>query len=162
MYVSGMKKTISSFLILFFLAATFIPFLNVSVADVLHLSHEAQNNFHSPGLQAHTHSHVKHTHSHEKDTVEGSAFEPVSGHSARVDIVTFFNDYLHVDLKRPSSADTISFSGKDRQYDIADAIILPPPHVDTGTRGHSSARLSSLHLTALSQRIYLTTLRLRI
>jgi hypothetical protein len=141
-----MKNLIATILLLLFVLPSFAPMMP---HDVLQLVHEAQEMHHS----ADTHGH------HHTDD------DNSSNHSVRFDIVTYFDEYLHLDLKQAMQADLVGQSMIAKgdftpepfylavasiPSDYTEAIGIPPPEVSEQLVQSDKAP------------VYLSTLRLRI
>ncbi|MGM0422543.1 MAG: hypothetical protein ACQEQL_05530 [Pseudomonadota bacterium] len=84
-----MKKLFSMFLALLLFMSAFAPWLPHGSVHALH-DHQAEHH----SSENHSHSHEVHSHSTET--------EKAAHHPIRFDVVTYFNDFLHVDLQSPA------------------------------------------------------------
>lgn len=128
------------------LLPTFLPFFPHDAAHALHAyhtSHHGVNDAHE-----HKHSHQDNTENHQ---------------SLHIDALTFFNDYLHVDLKKPVSVElnilTLDAADTGDVGTSSDTLFDMPYRVASiKTRAPPYWRLAFSHQSSL----YLTTQRLRI
>lgn len=141
-----MKRLLAIFLMLLFAFPAFAPWMPHDALEELHVQQEKHH-----GIEATANSHHGHSHQAEQSV----------SHSIHFDVVTYFNDYLHVDLQQANQAawDVPSFDTHVVAF-IQMAEINPPlllPAKGSEIRGPPDWR-SSRSTTP----IYLTTQRLRI
>ncbi|MBU0791978.1 MAG: hypothetical protein KKC55_16140 [Gammaproteobacteria bacterium] len=116
--------------------------------DTLQMLHVQQEKHHGGG-------HEHHGHSHEAQTLVL--------HSVHFDVVTYFNDYLHVELRNADQASlkNVSFDAQDVEF-IRGAgpglySFVPAPYIQSTGPPPDNWRLTGLDLP-----VYLATQRLRI
>ncbi len=105
-----MRNAIATILLLLFVLPSFAPMMP---ENVLQLVHKAQEMHH--GIDT-GHHHSEHHHDH------------APSHSVSFDIVTYFDEVLHLDLKQASQADLVSQTAA-----ISLDIALDPAHIILAT-----------------------------
>lgn len=141
-----MKRLLALLLLLVFTFPSFGAWMPHAALKKLHLQQKKHH-----GIETSEHSH----HGHSHDAKSGVS------HSVHFDVVTYFNDYLHVDLQKADHAawDAPSLDTLDIAY-VQVAEITPPsylPAKDQEIRGPPDWRLSRS-----TTPVYFTTQRLRI
>lgn len=143
-----MKNTLVAFLILIFILPALGPWMPHDALQALHVQQEKH---HGNSVDNHEH------HGHDHD-VRANV-----GHSVHFDVITYFNDYLHVDLK---GADQTALSAPVHDVQAIDYfmvadIILPPfsPSQNNQSRGPP---VYDWRMSHPGTPVYLDTQRLRI
>ena len=143
-----MKKFSALFLILTFMLPTFGPWMPHDALRVIHVQQE-QHHGDSEGQ----HDHYSDTH----DT------KSKASHSIHFDVVTYFSDYLHVDLKNADyAALSVPYGGNAPDYMMGVDITASsfPPISDTQATGPPPDY--EWRMSSSATPIYLATQRLRI
>jgi hypothetical protein len=123
-----MRNAFFSVLITLLVLPAFAPLLPHGAAHAFH-DHQAQHH----GVQNHGHAHEEHDHK--------AQTQEVAHHPINLDVVTYFSDYLHVDLQSPDqvvlkaptpdSQDTLLILPADiepqHRYELASAQSRAPP-----------------------------------
>jgi hypothetical protein len=139
-----MKSVLSVILVLVFLLPAFGPWMPHSALQALHVQQER----HHGGSGDHDHHH--------------DAQSSVS-HSVHFDVVTYFSDYLHVDLQNTDHADLKKPAHDTQEIDFMKlAVLMPPVYAPSSyiqTTGPPPDNWRSSHF---GLPIYLATQRLRI
>ena len=92
--ITQMKKCLFAVLIFMMVLPALLPWMPHSSAKSLHIQQEAH----------HANQHKTHAHSHYHGEDHDSGSDQSMSHSFHADIITYFSDYLHVDLKNPDQA----------------------------------------------------------
>lgn len=144
-----MKNGFLTILIMLFVLPAFTPWLPHGAVHALH-DHQAKHH----GEESHSHGHEGHDHEAE----QGQAVH----HPIHFDAVTYFSDYLHVDLQSPdqTALKAPSLDKHDIDYTIA-AIIKPMPRYELASV-QSRAPPDTRRLRPDKTALYLSTQRLRI
>ena len=145
-----MKNGILSFLIFLFVLPAFTPWLPHGAVHALH-DHQAQHH----GVESQD-GHGHEAHEHDDDNKQ------VVHHPIQFDAVTYFSDYLHVELQNPEQVvlkapalDTYNIN-----YTLA-AVIAPAQHYELAS-AQSRAPPDARRLRPDKRPLYLSTQRLRI
>ena len=144
-----MKNGLFTILILLFVLPAFTPWLPHGAVHALH-DHQAKHH----GAESHGHGHEGHDHNEVK--------KQAVHHPIQFDAVTYFSDYLHVDLQSPehSVLKAPVLDTHDIGYTLA-AVIYPMPRYELASvqsRAPPDTRRHRPDKTPL----YLSTQRLRI
>lgn len=144
-----MKNGFLTILIMLFVLPAVAPMLSHGSFHVLHDHHASHH-----GGKHHDHSHHEHKHKEQAQTEVH--------HVAHFDIVTFFSDYLHVDLKSPGQSvlKAPALETYDIDY-IITAAIKPIPRYELASV-QSRAPPDTRRLRPDKTPLYLSTQRLRI
>ncbi|MGB4107826.1 MAG: hypothetical protein WBK55_08530 [Alphaproteobacteria bacterium] len=143
-----MKNILATFLLFIFILPAFGPWMPHSALQALHVQQERHH-----GVDADQHDH--HGHSHDS--------EVNASHSVHFDVVTYFNDYLHVDLKHSDHAALSALAHDTHATDYVIVADTPPlsfsvsSHIQTTGPPDYDWRMSRPGTP-----IYLATQRLRI
>lgn len=144
-----MKNGFLTILILLFVLPAFTPWLPHGAVHALH-DHQARHH----SAQSHGHGHERHDH----DALSKQAVH----HPIQFDAVTYFSDYLHLDLQNPEQAvlKAPSLDTHDIDYTVAQAIDPMPRYelASAQSRAPPDIRRQKTDKTPL----YLSTQRLRI
>ena len=98
-----MKKCFSRIFLFIMAIPMFLPFM----------PHAATESFHAQHEQYHLNNLVENTHNHHYDHSKNHGSDQDLSHGFHIDIVTYFNNYLHVDLQNPDQVvSEISLSNK--------------------------------------------------
>lgn len=140
-----MKKSFLAFLALIFVLPAFGAWMPHSALKALHIQKER-----------HHQSSADHSHHDQNEQAKSS-------HSIHFDVITYFSDYLHVDLKNADHAaintpvfDTHAFDG------IMVAILSPPPFSPFMNRQSRGPPKYDWRTSYVTTPVYLATQRLRI
>lgn len=140
-----MKHSLSAFLILLFLLPVLGPWMPHSALQAIHVQQER----HHQGSSDHGH--------HEYDAQANAS------HSIHFDVVTYFKDYLHVDLKNSDHAafhapalDAHTFDG------MMVAVLSPPPFSPSMNKQGRGPPEYDWRMSYSATPVYLATQRLRI
>lgn len=148
-----MKKICAIFLGLLFLLPAFMPWMPLASAKALHIQREAHHQYE---LKSHTH-----THSSESSGAHVS--KQGGDHGFYADVLTYFHDYLHVDLQR-SKQIGLTAPSQDSQrigfIPVADQ--LPPQRIELASLQNRGPPDYNRRALVSSTRLYLGTQRLRI
>lgn len=144
-----MKNGFFTILIMLFVLPAFSPWLPHGAVHALH-DHQAKHH----GAKNHGHGHEGHDH----DAVG----RQVVHHPIQFDVITYFSDFLHVDLQSPgqSAIKAPALDTYDIDYTIP-AAINPMPHYELASV-QSSAPPDARRLRPDKTPLYLSTQRLRI
>jgi hypothetical protein len=140
-----MKNSFAIFLILVFMLPTFGPWMPHDSLQTLHIQQES-----------HHQSMVYHGHHNHDEQAKVS-------HSVNFDVVTYFSDYLHVDLKSANHA-ALNVPAHDKQaidYRMDVDILSPPLSQSSGIQITGLADYD-WRMSRPGPPVYLTTQRLRI
>lgn len=141
-----MKKTLATFLVLIFMLPTFGPWMPHVALQALHIQQEK----HHGGSADH--------HEHHDHDVKASAL-----HSIHFDVVTYFNDYLHVDLK---GADQTALNAPVQDAQTIDyflvADIVPPSFSPSMNKQSRAPPDYDWRMSYGATPVYFSTQRLRI
>lgn len=144
-----MKNMIVTLLALFIMLPAFAPWFPHST---LHSLHDNRSRHHIE--ESHNHGHEGHSHS--------ASYEQEIHHPLHFDIVTYFSDYLHVDLQNPEYAalkvDTQDHEGADYIIAKTSPLLAQPIALSQNTRAPPDAVKRDNGKTPL----YLSTQRIRI
>ncbi len=143
------KNALFSVLITLLVLPAFAPLLPHGTAHALH-DHQAEHH----GVQSHGHSHEEHDH---KTQTQEVVHHPIS-----FDVVTYFNDYLHVDLQNPDQVVFKAPAPDTYDIDFTVAAVLEPQHRYELTSVQSRAPPDWRRLKTNKTPLYLSTQRLRI
>ncbi len=144
-----MKNALFSVLITLLVLPAFAPLLSHGAAHALH-DHQAEHH----GVQSHGHSHEEHDH---KAQTQEVAHHPIS-----FDVVTYFSDYLHVDLQSSDQV-VLKTPGSDAyDTDFTVAAAIEPQHRYELTSVQSRAPPDWRRHRPDNTHLYLSTQRLRI
>lgn len=141
-----MKNLLSVFLVLIFILPAFGPWIP---HDALRALHVQQESHHQDSVD-----HGHHGHETQKNV----------SHSVHFDVVTYFNDYLHVDLK---NSDHSSLSASIRDTHTIDYMVVAnifPPFLSptSGIQTTGPPPDYDWRMSLPSTPVYLATQRLRI
>jgi len=142
-----MKNAFFSVLITLLVLPAFAPLLPHGAAHALH-EHQAEHH----GVQSHGHSHEEHDHKAQPQEV---AHHPIS-----FDVVTYFSDYLHVDLQSPDHITLTAPAQGDQDFALTAS--LSPQHRYELTSVQSRAPPDWRRHRPDNTPLYLSTQRLRI
>lgn len=144
-----MRNGFLTILIMLFVLPAFTPWLPHGAVHALH-NHQAKHH----GEKSHSHGHEGHDHHTES--------EQAVHHPIHFDAVTYFNDYLHVDLQSPdqTALKAPSLDSYDIDYTLTDAINIAPRYKLASVQ--SRAPPDTRRLRPDKTPLYLTTQRLRI
>ncbi len=144
-----MKNGFLSFLILLFVLPAFTPWLPHGAVHALH-DHQAKHH----GEEHHGHGHEGHDHAEKS--------EQAVHHPIHFDAVTYFSDYLHVDLQSPEQTVLKAPALDTHDIDYALAVITNPmPRYELASF-QSRAPPDTRRLRPDKTPLYLSTQRLRI
>lgn len=145
-----MKNSFLTILIMFFVLPAFTPWLPHGAAHALH-DHQAK---HHGAEENHSHGYEGHEHHAEN--------EQAVHHPIHFDAVTYFSDYLHVDLQSPEQTvlKAPALDTHDIDYPLV-AAINPMPRYELASV-QSRAPPDMRRLRPDKTPIYLSTQRLRI
>lgn len=146
-YNNLMKKIISVLLTLMLVLPAFAPLL----------SHEAVHVFQDSHASAH-HNANHHGHHHHENKDQHQVF---AQYALPLDIVTYFKDYLHVDLKKPEQLNLNLDASSEQNLDQALAFVTYPI-LYQALNFNSRAPPDQIRLWIDSLPVYLSTQRLRI
>ena len=144
-----MKNALLSVMILMLVFPAFTPWLPHGAIHALH-DHQAEHH----GVESHGHSHEGHSHD--------SKNEQTASHSIHFDVITYFSDYLHVDLQSPEQT-VLKAPTKDTQdieYALTDAIASELRYELTALKSRAPPDMRRLRPDKTP--LYLSTQRLRI
>lgn len=148
-----MKNGLFTILILLFVLPAFTPLLPHGAVHALH-DHQAKHH----GAESHGHKHDREHEGHDHDAVNEQAVH----HPIHFDAVTYFSDYLHIDLQNPEHAVLKAplLDTHDIDYTLAPVINLMPRYelASVQSRAPPDTRRQRPDKTPL----YLSTQRLRI
>lgn len=144
-----MKNGFFTILIIFFVLPAFSPWLPHGAVHALH-DHQAKHH----GAESHGHGHKGHDH----DAVG----RQVLHHPIQFDVITYFSDFLHVDLQSPQQSvlKVPALETYDIDYTIT-AAINPMPRYELASV-QSRAPPDTRRLRPDKTPLYLSTQRLRI
>lgn len=144
-----MKNGFLTILIMLFVLPAFTPWLPHGAVHALH-DHQAKHH----GAESHGHGHEGHNH----DAVSQQAVH----HPIQFDAVSYFSDYLHVDLQSPeqNALKAPALDTHDIDYTLAHVVSLAPRYELTSVQ--SRAPPDTRRLRPDKTPLYLSTLRLRI
>ena len=153
-----MKNTLFAVLILMLVFPAFAPWLPHGAVHALHDHHTAHHASHN-GANHHDHGHHEHRHVSHDHPAES---EQAVHHPIHFDVVTYFSDYLHVDLKSPAKAALKApvLEKQDLDYTLA-AVISSMPRYELASV-HSRAPPDIRRFRSDKTPLYLSTQRLRI
>lgn len=144
-----MKNGFLTFLVLLFVLPALTPWLPHGSVHALH-DHQAQHH----EVEAHSHSHDRHDHDYTD--------EQADHHAIHFDAVTYFKDYLHIDLQSPDQTVLKAPTLDKQDIDYTIAAVIKPIHryelVSVQSRAPPDIRRHSPDKSPL----YLSTQRLRI
>jgi hypothetical protein len=141
-----MKSALSTILTLVFLLPAFGPWMPHSALQALHVQQEKHH-----GSGDHDH------HGHDHD-----AQNSVS-HSVHFDVVTYFSDYLHVELQNTDHADLKKPALDTQKIDfMQSAVLMPPAYAPSSYIQITGPPPDNWRLSHFDLPIYLATQRLRI
>lgn len=141
-----MKNFLAALLILIFVLPAFGPWMPHSALQALHVQQEEH---HGGG------DHDHHGHDHDKQS-------SVS-HSVHFDVVTYFSDYLHVELKNTDSAAIEKPALTSQKIDFVQlAVFAPAPYAPSAYFQTTGPPPDNWRLTRPDLPVYLATQRLRI
>ncbi len=141
-----MKNVLGTFLILIFLLPTFGPWMPNDALQVLHVQQER----HHGGSAEH------HGHSHDA--------KAKASHSVHFDVVTYFSDYLHVDLKNADNT-ALSLPAPDTHatdYMMVADVLPPSFSPSSGIQTTGPPPDYDWRMSRPGTPVYLATQRLRI
>ena len=144
-----MKNGSLSILILFLVLPAFTPLLPHGAIHALH-NHQAKHH----GTENHAHGHEEHNHSNEN--------KQAAHHPIHFDAVTYFTDYLHVDLQSPEEIilKAPSQNSHDLVYTLAEATTPIARYELSSIQSRAPPDIRWLRPDKMP--LYLSTLRLRI
>lgn len=115
-----MKNVLAVFLLLVFMLPAFGPWMPQGTLATLHIEQEK----HHQDIASHDHD---------------AYVQDFSGHSVHLDVVTYFNDYLHVDLKNADNvflaAPSLDVHAVTYAFVTDSNATIPVPVSDTQTTG---------------------------
>lgn len=141
-----MKNALAIFLILIFILPAMGPWMPHDALQALHVQQEKH------------HGNAVDHHEHDDHDVQASV-----GHSVHFDVVTYFNDYLHVDLR---DADQTALSSPihdthTMDYFLVADIVSPPFSPSSGNQSRGPPDYD-WRMSHPGTPVYLATQRLRI
>lgn len=144
-----MKRGFISLLVMLVALPAFLQVMPHGIDHALHQSkrHHTQNHHGHSNDEHHGHNHEAHDENH---------------HAINLDVVTFYSEYLHVDLQSPDqiALETPEQDTQDISFDIA-ANTLPVSRYELSS-SQSRAPPDWRSFRAENTPLYLSTLRLRI
>lgn len=152
--MSHMKNLLLSFLIMLMALPAALPWMPHEAVHALHDQHANHHESSSHSNDAHHHDNQHMASGHADHAVESIH------HEIAVDIVTYFNDYLHVNLQNPDQTAFVAPSQdvQDLDFDITASFLLPqryelalvqnraPPDWQSATLNHTPLYLSTQRL----------------
>lgn len=144
-----MKNGFLTILIMLFVFPAFTPWLSHGAVHALH-DHQAKHH----GEESHSHGHEGHDHDAEK--------EQAVHHPIHFDAVTYFSEYLHVELKSPEQT-VLKAPAQDLHdidYTLTDAINIAPRYELASVQSRAPPDMRRLRPDKTP--LYLSTQRLRI
>lgn len=143
-----MRNLLSIFLVLIFMLPTLGPWMPHDALKALHVQQERH---HGGNPDQHDH----HGHSHDA--------KAKASHSVHFDVVTYFSDYLHVELKNTDHASLETPDLDNHKIDFIQMATLIPPSFPSSTNVQTTGPPpDNWRLTRPDLPIYLATQRLRI
>jgi hypothetical protein len=143
--IHPMKNFLPAFLILIFMLPAFGPWMPHSALQALHVQQERH----------HGDSGDHHGHSHDLGAE--------ADHPVLFNVLTYFSDYLHVDLKSADHADLKKPVLATQELDFMQlAVLIPPAYAPSSDIQITGLPLESGRLTRPGLPVYLATQRLRI
>jgi len=146
-----MKKSIFILLIAILTMPAFLPWMP---HGAIHALHDNQATHHIS--ESHSHVHEEHDHN-PTETQEASNHHPIS-----FDVVTYFNDYLHVDLQNPTQVVLKAPVPDTYDIDFLAVTAIEASHRYEMTSVQSRAPPDWRRLQLENIPLYLSTQRLRI
>jgi len=151
-----MKNLLLSFLITLMALPTALPWMPHGAMHALHDQRASHHEERSHSGKVHQHDNQHKASGHADHVVESVH------HEIAVDIVTYFNDYLNVDLQNPEQTASVapSQAAQDLDFDITASFLLPQRFELALVQNRAPPDWQG---TALNHTpIYLSTQRLRI
>lgn len=142
-----MKRSVSVLLTFMLVMPAFAPWVSHGAMHALHDSHIAAHH----GSDQHNHHSYEHHYQHKADLL----------HSLHLDFVSYFKDYLHVDLSKPEHGG-IDFASADLQDFDPPLDIAFYSKLSRSISFHSRAPPDYSELWPAKLPLYLSTQRLRI
>ena len=144
-----MKNGLLTILIMLFALPAFTPWLSHGAVHALH-DHQAKHH----GAESHGHGHEGHNH----DTVSEQAVH----HPIQFDAVSYFSDYLHVDLQSPEQTvlKAPALDTHNIDYTLADVVSLAPRYELASVQSRAPPDMRRVRPDKTP--LYLSTQRLRI
>lgn len=149
-----MKNAFYSVLMTLLVLPAFTPWLSHGSIHALHNHQESHHQSHAASKDQNEHSHDDHDH--------GTEMQASNHHSINLDIASFYNDFLHVDLQKANQF-TLNSSAPDMQdFDYMVSKTLPMPNLYELASVQSRAPPDWRRLHSKKLPPYLLTQRLRI
>jgi hypothetical protein len=148
-----MKKLTHAVLALLIILPAFLPWMPHTAAKALHIQQEAHHQ-NKNTIHAHGHNH------HAAPADHGS--EQSVSHGFHADIITYFNDYLHVDLQNPDQVVLKAPTPDTYDIEFTVAAAIEPQNRYELASVQSRAPPDWRTLRPENTPLYLSTLRLRI
>ncbi len=150
-----MKNTFFSVLIALLVLPAFTPWMPHGAVHVLHdLQESYHHNRNTSDKVAHGHEHVAHDHDIQT--------QASNHHAINLDAVTYFSEYLHVDLQSPDRIILTASAQDSQDSDFAFTATLSPQHRYELTSVQSRAPPDWRRHRPDKTPLYLSTQRFRI
>lgn len=151
-----MREGLATFLMMLFILPAFIPWMPHGISHAMHDYHASHHQDARDGVASHNgHTHQIHAHGENAQELH---------HTVQFDIVSYYSDFLHVDLRHSEEAvlQATDRDFEDVSYDLGSLMLSPIANQFHSEIRGPPDRFGTAHDHDNKRQTYLLTQRLRV